>query len=69
MYGQAPNESGDRDGLTSIHGRIHCVATADADGEYSETDLIIINNFMSTLAEIALAVASRTVGQHTDDRD
>ena len=37
----------------------HCVATLDANEEYSETDLIIINNFMSTLAEIALAVAAR----------
>ena len=55
--------------LTCIHARIHCVATPDTDQEYSEADLIIINNFLNTLAEIALAVAARKAGQHTDDRD
>ena len=56
------------EGLTSIGRPIHCAATEDAtedatgdateDG-YSETDRIIIQNFLNTLAEIALAVASR----------
>ena len=46
-------------GLTRIHPRIHCAATPDADNEYSEADLIIVNNFLNTLAEIALAVAAR----------
>ena len=54
-----PPEKRPRKGLTRIHARIHCVATTDADEEYSETDLIIINDFMNTLAEIALAVAAR----------
>ena len=48
------------EGLTSIHGRIHCAATEDTtEDEYSETDQIIIQNFLNTLAEIAVAVASR----------
>lgn len=48
------------EGLTSIHRRIHCAATEDAtEGRYSETDRIIIENFLNTLAEIAVAVASR----------
>ena len=48
------------EGLTSIHTRIHCATTPDAtEGRYSETDRIIIENFLNTLAEVALAVASR----------
>lgn len=48
------------EGLTSIGRPIHCAATEDAtEGRYSETDRIIIENFLNTLAEIAVAVASR----------
>lgn len=47
------------EGLTSIHTRIHWRATPGSTEEYSETDLIIVNNFLNTLAEIALAVAIR----------
>lgn len=44
------------EGLTSIH----CAAAQDAtEGSHSETDRIIIENFLDTLAEVALAVASR----------
>ena len=69
MYGQAPNESGDRDGLTSIHPRIHWPATTDAAApEDSETDQIIIDNFLNTLADIALAVASRKARQQDDEQ-
>ncbi len=57
-------------GLTPIHGRIHCAATPDTpEGEYSETDMIIVNNFLNTLAEIALAVAARQGTMKTDDQD
>ena len=56
------------EGLTSIHPRIHCVATPDANEEYSETDLIIVNNFLNALAEIALAVAARNA-ERRDDQD
>ncbi len=57
-------------GLTGIHGRIHCAATPDTpeDG-YSETDMIVVKNFLNTLAEIALAVAARQGAMKTDDQD
>ena len=56
-------------GLTGIHGRIHCAATPDTpeDG-YSEADLIVVKNFLNTLAEIALAVAARQGAMKTDDQ-
>ena len=55
-------------GLTSIHPRIHWPATTDAAApEHSETDQIIIDNFLNTLAEIALAVASRKAGHQHDE--
>ena len=56
-------------GLTPIHPRIHCAATPDTpeDG-YSETDMIVVNNFLNTLAEIALAVAARQGTENTDDQ-
>ena len=51
------------EGLTSIHPRIHWPATNPKDTDHSETDLIMIENFLSTLAEVAIAVASRKAGQ------
>ena len=53
------HQNGTPEGLTRIHPRIHCAATRDADEECSETDLIIVNNFLNTLAAVALAVAIR----------
>ena len=44
--------------LTSIRECIHCVATQDTDGE-DELDRIEIDNFLDTLAEIALSIARR----------
>ena len=57
-------------GLTGIHGRIHCAATPDTpeDG-YREADMIVVKNFLNTLAEIALAVAARQGALKTDDQD
>ncbi len=57
-------------GLTGIHGRIHCAATPDTpeDG-YSEADMIVVKNFLNTPAEIALAVAARQGAMKTDDQD
>ena len=47
-------------GLTCIHWPIHCVATQDlGEDRLSDLDLVIIDNFNSTLAEVALAVATR----------
>ncbi len=57
-------------GLTGIHGRIHCAATPDTpEEEYSETDMIVVKNFLNTLAEIALAVAARQATVKMDDQD
>ena len=57
-------------GLTCIHPRIQCTATDDTpeDG-YSEADMIIVKNFLNTLAEVALAVAARQGAMNTDDQD
>ena len=56
------------EGLTPIHTRIHCGATQDAtEGGYSEADMIIVKNFQNTLADVALAVASRNSQRHEND--
>ncbi len=62
------SETASSAGLTCIHDRIQCCATRDTEEEYSETDLIIVNNFLNTLAEVALAVAARNA-KRQDDRD
>ncbi len=45
-------------GLTSIHRRIHCAATQDAD-DNDELDRIAIENFLQTLSDVALSIAKR----------
>jgi len=45
-------------GLTGIPRRIHCTATQSATGQ-DELDRITVDAFLDTLAEVALAVASR----------
>ena len=56
-----PVDSGGVNGLTPIHGRIHCGATPDIDNaQYqNELDQIAIDHFLDTLAEVALAIARR----------
>ena len=49
----------DQKALTSIHTRIHCVATQDTSDGVDELDRIEIDNFLDTLAEIAMAIAKR----------
>ena len=44
--------------LTSIRECIHCVATQDTDGD-AEMDRIDIDNFLDTLADIAMSIARR----------
>ena len=47
-------------GLTTIPHRIHWAATQDRGGsELDELDEIAINNFLETLAEIAVSIAAR----------
>ncbi len=54
-----PEESGGVNGLTPIHQRIHCGATPDTAEPENELDSIAINNFLDTLAEVAMAIIQR----------
>ena len=54
-----PEKSGDQKALTPIHRRIHCGATPDTVEPEDELVNMAINNFLDSLAEIALAVAHR----------
>ncbi len=64
-----PNVSGDEEfsknmGLTGIPHRIHWPATQDYGGsELDELDVIAIENFLDTLAEIAISIATRETHQ------
>ena len=51
------------EGLTRIHPRIHCVATPDGVEELNETDTIMVDTFIETLAEVAMAVANRRLAK------
>ena len=55
----SPEESGGVNGLTPIHRRIHCGATPDTTEPDNELDRIAINNFLGTVAEVAIAIARR----------
>ena len=57
--GSPPGESGLENGLTPIHRRIHCAATDGGAGTENELDLIAIDNFLDTMAELALAIVRR----------
>ena len=54
------SQSGCPNALTCIRPCIHCATTPDG-GELSEVDIISIEHFLNTLAEVAMAVASRKV--------
>jgi hypothetical protein len=57
-------ENGQENGLTSsIPPRIHCPATADGVGGQDEIDDIAVEHFLNTLAQVALAVASRRLAR------
>ena len=51
--------------LTSIPLRIHCPPTQD-EGGADELDNIAIDDFLDTLAEVALSIASRKLGRDPD---
>ena len=56
---QTVDEPEDISRLTSIHARIHCAATdAYRTGE-NELDEIALDNFIKTLAEVAISVVKR----------
>ncbi len=56
-------ESGGENGLTPIPPRIHCPATTDWVGGRDELDDIAVEHFLGTLAQVALAIASRKLGK------
>ena len=56
-------ESGGENGLTPIPPRIHCPATTERVGGRDELDEIAVDHFLDTLAEVALAIASRKLGK------
>ena len=63
------SETASSTGLTCIHDRIQCCVTPDTDApEYTEVERVIVDNFLNTLAEIALAVATRNT-KRQDDQD
>ncbi len=59
--GSPPGEIGLEKGLTPIHGRIHCAATPDTTEPENENELdsIVIDHFLDTLAEVAMAIIRR----------
>jgi hypothetical protein len=54
-------ESGRENGLTPIPPCIHWPATTDGVGGQDELDDIAVEHFLNTLAQVALAVASRKI--------
>ena len=56
------------EGLTSIHRGIHWPATNDGEDELNEADTVIVEHFLHTLAEVALAVAARRGKQRRDEQ-
>jgi len=64
------SQDGRPKGLTSIHRRIHCAATHEGEwgNAVSETDRIIVEHFLDTLVEVAMAVAKRVVKERQDSK-
>jgi hypothetical protein len=56
-------ESGSGNGLTPIPSRIHCPATTDWVGGRDELDEVAVEHLLDTLAQVALAIASRKLGK------
>ena len=61
---QRQTKSNGHKALTSIHEGIHCAATPEDPNGKDELDEIAINNFLDTLAEVALAVANRRLARN-----
>ncbi len=64
------SETASSTGLTCIHDRIQCCATQDTNApEYTEGERVIVDHFLNTLADVALAVAARQGTMKSDDQD
>ncbi|MFQ6029528.1 MAG: hypothetical protein ACE5Q6_18790 [Dehalococcoidia bacterium] len=64
---RSQRESGRQNGLTTIHRPIHCAATS-VDSYENEQDQIDIDNFLDTLAEVALAIVARKLAQSKSEQ-
>ena len=54
-------------GLTCIPRRIHCAATPDAETpDYTEAELVMVDNFIKTLAEVAITAATRKRSERSE---
>jgi hypothetical protein len=60
---QSQQPSGPENGLTGIPSGIHCPATTERVGGQNEIDEIAVEHFLNTLAQVALAVASRRLAR------
>jgi hypothetical protein len=56
---RSKKESGGANGLTPIPLRIHCPATTKGVGGKDELAEFAVEHFLDTLAQVALAIASR----------
>ena len=64
---QIRTETTPSEGLTPIHPRIHCAATPDTDDqEYTEVERVMVDNFLNTLAEVAIAAATRKRSERSE---
>lgn len=65
LHEPSDKEFPSEDGLTGIPHRIHWPATQDSRGsELDEIDRIAVENFLDTLADISIRVASRQAAEH-----
>jgi len=64
-------EDSAQNGLTGIESRIHWPATHISGGSITnELDTIAVDNFLDTLADVALAIAARKCSENKDqERD
>ncbi|HZA22600.1 MAG TPA: hypothetical protein VFA32_08360 [Dehalococcoidia bacterium] len=66
---QTQSSPGPENGLTPIPLRIHCPATTERVGGKDELDEIAVEHFLDTLAEVALAIASRKLAKCQPGRE
>ena len=65
IHEPSDEEFSSKDGLTGIPHRIHWPATQDSGGsELDELDQIAIQDFLDTLADIAIRAATRQSAEH-----
>lgn len=66
---RSTQQSEPANGLTPIHQPIHCATTSDTESTENQQERIDADDFLSTLARIALVVAARAQAKLRDDRE